>query len=284
MRSHSLVRLLGYVAAKYQRDDCNSLAAALAYFALFSFFPLILVSLSVVGFFVDPSRYEVQRQILNLIGAPELRELVTETLANLSENRVNVGLIGFGTLLVAATGVFGALSRAFDVIWEVRPPDDRGLRGALGALLSTRLVAFALVLGCALLIMAAALANALLSLAARFTDWLPQGALLLQLAQLLTTLLLIAVALGAIFKVMPGRRVGWGDIWPAALVAALLFVALQSVTGLVFSRITFSSYGAVGGAMALLLWIFLCCQIILIGGELSHAWARVYGSLREGGK
>lgn len=122
MGSHSLLRLLGYVVAKYQRDDCNSLAAALAYFALFSFFPLILVSLSVVGFFVDPNRYEVQRQIINLIGAPELRELVTETLANLSENRVNVGLIGFGALLLAATGVFGALDRAFDVIWEVRPP------------------------------------------------------------------------------------------------------------------------------------------------------------------
>lgn len=141
-------------------------------------------------------------------------------------------------------------------------------------------MAFALVLGCAALIMTAALANALLSLAARFTDWLPQGALLLQLAQIAVTLLLIAAAMGAIFKVMPGRRAAWGDVWPAAIVAALLFAALQAVAGLVFSRLTFSSYGAVGGAMALLLWIFLCCQIILIGGEFSHAWARVYGSLR----
>jgi membrane protein len=280
MRSHSLVRLLGHVVAKYQRDDCNSLAAALAYFALFSFFPLILVSLSVVGFFVDPSRYEVQRQIINLIGAPELRELVTETLANLSENRVNVGLIGFGTLLLAATGVFGALDNAFHVIWEIDPAEGGGLGAAVRSLLTARLLAFALVLGCAVLIMAAALANALLSLAARFTDWLPQGDLLLQLAQLATTLLLIAVAMGAIFKVMPGRRAAWRDVWPAAIVAALLFAALQGVAGLVFSRISFSSYGAVGGAMTLLLWIFLCCQIILIGGELSYAWARTYGSLR----
>jgi membrane protein len=276
--------MLRYTVAKYQRDDCNSLAAALAYFALFSFFPLILVTLSVVGFFVDPSRFEVQQQLLRLIGSPELRELVGETLVSLSENRVNVGLIGFGALLLSATGVFGSLDRAFHVIWEIPDPEHANFFALLGSILSARLVAFALVLGGGALILFAALTNAALGIAAAFTDWLPQSALMLSLAQIIVTLALVSVAMGAIFKVMPGRRAAWGDVWPAALVAAALFVGLQGLAELIFSRIGFSSYGAVGGAMTLLLWIFLCCQIILIGGELSHAWARVYGSLREGGR
>lgn len=67
-------------------------------------------------------------------------------------------------------------------------------------------------------------------------------------------------------------------MWPAALSAAIAFIALQSLVGLIFAQIDFSSFGVLGSAMTLLLWIFLSFQIFLIGGELSYTWSHVFGS------
>lgn len=266
---------------KYQRDDCASLAAGLAYFALFSFFPLLLVLLSLVGFVVDPDAVEVRQQLLRLIGTPELRELVTQTLEHLSENRLNAGLFGFVTLLVGATGMFDALNKALDRIWEVSPAQARSFRAAIGHALLERLVASGLVFCGALLILLAGLASLLLSLAASLSAWLPRSDLLVQLGQLAISLGVLSAALAALFRFLPDRRVRWGDVLPAAVTTAALFLALQAAVGAIFARINYASYGAVGGAMTLLLWIYLCCQVLLVGGELAYAWARVYGSLRD---
>jgi membrane protein len=276
-----MARLLRLALDKYQRDDCATLAASLAYFALFSFFPLILVSISLVGFFIDPDAFEVRRLLLGVIGSPELRDLVRQTLEHFNQNRVNAGLIGFVTLFFGAAGVFGALDRAFDVIWEVRRPEGRGWLASLRRLVLDRLVAFALVLGLAALLLTAVVANVAIEVAGTYTGELPRSDLLRNLAQLLLTLLLTTAAMAALFKVLPGRRTAWGDVWPAALVTAALFSVLQGLAGFVFANINFSSYGAVGGAMTLLLWIYLCCQVILVGAELAFAWTRVYGSRRD---
>jgi membrane protein len=274
---HSLVRLLRHAVEKYQRENCGQLA----YFALFSFFPLILVSLSVVGFFVDPEEFEVQQQLLQLIGSEEIRDLVTQTLAHFNANRVNAGLIGFGTLFLTAAGIFGALNRAFDIIWEVRGDQLSSVRSMVLSAVWNRLLNFGMLLGVAGLILLSTLGGVVLNLVARFTDWMPRGDLLISLGQLSITLALMTLAMASLFKFMPDAQVRWADVLPAALITAVLFLALQSLTGLIFGSINFSSYGAVGGAMTLLLWIYFCCQIILVGGEISYAWANVYGSLRK---
>lgn len=284
MLNHPLAQMVQMALAKYQRDDVGSLAAALAYFAIFSIFPLLLVTISLVGFFVDPEQFNVQQQLLNLFGSAEVRDLITQTLAHFNQNRVGAGLVGLATLIFAASGIFGALDRSFDVIWESRgAAERRGLRATVASALLDRLVAFALLLGCAALILVAVLGNFVLSLLGAYTDWLPQSSLLLRLAQEALTVGLVAVALAVLYRVLPMPHAAWRDVWPAALVAAVLFAALQALAGLIFSMIDFSSYGAVGGAMTLLMWIFFCAQIILIGGELSYAWAYTFGSRRRVG-
>lgn len=151
MWDSSLVRLVRYTLDKYERDNCGMLSAGLAYFAIFSLFPLILVVLSLVGFFVDPNTYAVQEQLLNLIGSDDIRDLVTETLQHFNDNRVSVGLLGFVTLFFAATGIFGALSRAFRVIWEVKPAEGASIRAAVLNAVLSKVVTFGMVVGAAAL-------------------------------------------------------------------------------------------------------------------------------------
>lgn len=281
MMDHPLMRLARLTAEKYQRDDVGTMAAALSYFAIFSIFPLLLVTISLVGFFVDPSAFNVQQQILSLVGSPEIRDMITQTLEQFQDSRLNAGLIGLGTLIFAATGIFGALDRAFDVIWEARGNGgQQGLRATVITVVLDRLIAFGLLLMCAALILASLLANVALDLLGTYTDWLPQSSLLLSLGRPLIPLALITVALAALYRVLPKEHASWRDVWPAALIAALLLATLQALAGLIFSLIDFSSYGAVGGAMTLLMWIFFVGQVILIGGEISYAWAKTLGSRR----
>jgi membrane protein len=141
-----------------------------------------------------------------------------------------------------------------------------------------RLIAFGLLLSCALLVLAAVLANFALSLMTAFTDWLPYSSVLLVLAQLALTVLVLTIAFAGLYWVLPYPLAAWGDVWPAALIAAVLFTALQQLAELIFSLINFASYGALGGAMTLLLWIYLCAQILLVGAEISYAWAHIIGS------
>jgi membrane protein len=282
MLNHPLVRMVQLVLDKYQRDNVGGLSAALAYFTIFSIFPLLLVVISMVGFFVDPSRINVEEQLLALIGSPEVRDLIAQALSHFTETRVGVGLLGVGTLLFAATGIFGALTRTFKVIWEARIIAGSGtFKVALITMVVEKLVAFGLLAGCAALIMASVVGNFALTLLSAYTDWLPMNAILLRLAQLSLMIGLLTVAFAVLYKVLPDRLPAWGDVWPAAFVAAVAFTALQELAELIFSRVNFSSFGVLGGAMTVLLWIYLCAQILLVGGELSYAWAHVLGSKRE---
>ncbi|NTV63119.1 MAG: YihY/virulence factor BrkB family protein [Oscillochloris sp.] len=267
--------------AKWQKDDCPSLGASLAYYALFSFFPLILVILSVVGALIDPQAFAVQQRLLDLIGSDQVRGLVTQTLQNLNNSSTGAGLVGFITLLMAASGIFGALDKAFDTIWEVRLEKKEG-----GNILTTvmtvaqqKLLAFALVLGCALLMLLSIISTVAVTALSSFTSALPGQAMIWQVIQFLASLGLLGLAFATLFKFMPSRKVRWRDVWIAALVSALLFTALQKVVGIYLSQANYASYGVVGSVMALMVWIYLSSLVILLGGELSFAYARTFGSL-----
>ncbi|RRR77536.1 MAG: YihY/virulence factor BrkB family protein [Candidatus Viridilinea halotolerans] len=280
MTNHPLVRLGRLTFEKYQRDNVGGLAAALAYFMIFSIFPLILVTLSIVGFVVDPARFDVEEQLLELIGSPDIRELVAQTLAHFASTRVGAGLVGFAILAFSATGIFGALNRTFMVIWESEAKNEGGnLKTTVLRLVLARLTAFSMLIGIAGLILAALIANLALALISAYTDWLPFNTVALVLLQRLVTLSLITVAFATLYKVLPGPDTAtWRDVWAGAIVAALGFVLLQQLAEFIFAQMNFSSFGVLGGGMAFLMWIFIANQILLIGAEISYAWAHVFGS------
>ncbi|WP_129674037.1 YihY/virulence factor BrkB family protein [Candidatus Chloroploca sp. Khr17] len=279
--ANPVVRLGQVTVAKYQKDLVNNLAAAIAYFAVFSFFPMILVVVSLVGFLIDVDSVEVQEQLLVLVGSDEVRALITQTLANFRDNRLNAGLLGFATLFMTASGIFAALSRSFDVIWEIRPGMNGkkpGLVAAAVAMLLNRLAAFAMLLISAAVILLAMMANVAMSIVGSYTDWLPGQDLLYLLGQVGVTLVLLTLVFAAMFKLLPSQRIYWRDVFPAAFIASIGFALLQSVASLIFANINYASYGAVGGMMTLLLWIFLSAQVILVGGEISFAWTYIFGT------
>lgn len=276
------VRTFGMDAfAKWQKDDCTSLGASLAYYALFSFFPLILVILSVVSAIVDPQAFSVQQRLLSIIGSEEVRGLVTQTLQNLNSNSTGAGVVGFVTLLLAASGIFGELDKAFQAIWETK-----GLKKEAGTILKKvldavkqKLFAFALVLGCAILMLISIISTVVVTALSNFTTALPGQALVWQLMQFVASLALLSLAFGTLFKFMPSRKVLWRDVWVASLITALLFTALQKVVGIYLGQADYAAYGVVGSVMAMMVWIYLSSLVLLLGGVFSYAYAHTFGSL-----
>ncbi|EFO81365.1 ribonuclease BN [Oscillochloris trichoides DG-6] len=252
-----------------------SLGASLAYYALFSLFPLILVILSIVGAVLDPQQFAVQQRILSLIGSEQVRGLITQTLQNLNSSSVGAGLIGFITLLMGASGIFGALEKAFAAIWETGAEESAG--GILQTILKAvqqKLLAFGLVLGSAFLMLLSIISTVLVTALSKLTTTLPGQALFWQVVQFSLSLALLSLAFATIFKFIPRCKVLWRDVWLAALISALLFTGLQKVVGIYLGQANYASYGVVGSVMALMFWIYLSSLVILLGGVLSFVYAR----------
>jgi membrane protein len=94
--------------------------------------------------------------------------------------------------------------------------------------------------------------------------------------------LLFALLFGAIYKVLPDRTLQWKDVIVGALVTSLLFNIGKALIGwYIGSSAVASSYGAAGGLIVLLLWVFYSAQIFLFGAEFTKAYAIAHGSKRR---
>ncbi|MFO7167579.1 MAG: YihY/virulence factor BrkB family protein [Chloroflexota bacterium] len=286
--------LLRLTAQGWNEDGCADMAAALAYYALFSLFPLLLIVLSVIGFIAGPTS-NVTSVILVITREslpPRAYELVSETLATLRETRSQLGLIGFVSLLFGASGFFGALDRSMDKIWGVTRAQQENpkLLGRIWGALGPRLVSFALVLGCVLLVVAsliATLVTEVLFAATRNLSGLIglikiDDVVLLQAIQTAVSFLVLALVLALIYRVLPSARVRFGDVWIGALVTTALLLVLQRLVigGIVNLGGSYEGYGAIGAVLLLMFWISLSTQLLLLGAELSWAYATLFGSRR----
>jgi hypothetical protein len=123
-----------------------------------------------------------------------------------------------------------------------------------------------------------AVSAALTALGAMLDAWLPFGEALLSVVNFLVSLALLAVLFAAIYKVLPDRAIAWRDVIVGALITALLFTIGKSLIGWYLgSSAVASSYGAAGGLIVLLFWVYYSAQIFLLGAEFTKAYAASRG-------
>lgn len=288
------VQLLVQTGLKWQRDNCSAMGAALSYYALFSLFPILLVVLSVLGQVVGPET-DLFAQI-QIIGGrflpPEARSIVKGTLVTLNETSTSAGLIGFGILLYSASTVFTMLNQAVDTIWQApESSTPKPLRQTVMAYVTNKVTGFVLVLSTALLLLVSMVSNLMIKGTIRFVEhfqtqlpWVDvdeiQLASGLQLGASVTILAIVSLIL---LKILPSTRTAWRDLWPGALLTAVLLAVLQRLvsSSVISIGSRYASYGVIGGVMILLLWIYFTCQIFFVGCEFSYVYAHLFGSRRH---
>jgi membrane protein len=114
---------------------------------------------------------------------------------------------------------------------------------------------------------------------------LPFGGIVLSVVNFLVSLALISFLFAAVFKVLPDCDLEWRDVAVGAIITALLFIAGKSLIGwYIGSSAVASTYGAAGGLIVLLLWVYYTSQIFLFGAELARSYASLHGSKRASAK
>jgi membrane protein len=254
----------------------SRMAAALAYYGIFSIAPMLYIALTVAGVLIDEAAVadRLLEQLARNLG-PEmsqyLQDIVVSASQSTSEGSVLASLISLGALLYAATGLFSHLQYTLNTIWDVPPASYAGTV----ALIKNRLLAFAMVLGLALLFVVATFASIVISVFGSWFQW--AGYVPLATHSALVGLLTVSFAL--IYKVVPDTDIAWRDVWLGAAITALLFAVGRWVIGLYLrhSGVT-SAFQAAGALAVLLIAIYYLVQIFLFGAVFTTVHAAHFGS------
>ena len=280
--------LLRQTVQDWIRHRCISKGAALAFYALLSFAPLLVLVIALAGAVFGPEAAagEIVRQLDGLIGregAKAVQAMIKG--AHNEDSGAIASLVAGIVLLIGSTTAFAELKDSLDEIWSEHIEPASGLFGVLHG----RLLSFGLVLVLGFLLLVSLAVNAGLAAFARY--WENFGgnfggnvagqSTLFVAASSLVSFLAIAALFGAIYKMLPAVRLSWSDVAIGAVMTTALFSVGKYLIGLYLGNAAVtSSFGAAGSLAVLALWVYYSSQIFFFGAEFTRLYALQHGSLR----
>jgi membrane protein len=263
-------------------DNALRLAAALAYYALLSLAPLVVLAIAIAGFAIDEqsARGAIAHELGGVVGSEGAQAVETIVRsAQAPAAGVLSTIAGIVVLLFGASGVFTELQSALDTIWEVVPKPGRGIKG----IIKDRLFSFAMVMGVAFLLLVSLILSAGLAAMGHFLGHLlPGGEGVWQVINFLISLAVVGALFAVMFKTVPDAKVAWRDAWVGGLVTAVLFSIGKFLIALYLGKSSVSSaYGAAGSLVLLVIWVYYSACILLIGAEFTRVYASRFGQRIE---
>ena len=274
---HSLVKLLSTAWVEYENDRAMYFAAAMIYYALVSMVPIFLLLTAALGLLLRFSRIalEIQQKFLIRVEASfgaQLPLAIEQFLDSVQKGSIIATVVSVAGVLLAASVLFNHLRLAFRAIWKYKPPLVSGsVSVAIRLTILERVIASVMVLaGGGLLLIALTLIFATerlnglldsLGLHGQITEWFITTS---------SSLILTAITFALLFKFLPPIVIRWRDVWLATLLCSLAWIAageFLALYGFFFERNP-NAYGAIGGLLAVLLWMNVISQVLFFGGEL----------------
>jgi membrane protein len=274
----SIWQLLKEAILGFVEDEALSRGAAIAFYTVTSIAPVLLIVVAIAGlaFGREAAQNAISSQFTDLMGRQTAEVLQTAVAsASAKSSGVIATIVGIVTLFATASGVFGEMQSALNVIWKAKPKGTSVTR-----LFRARAASLGLVAAMGFLLMASLVVSAALAaLGDRLNDVLPFGRVALTFINFVVSLSLISVLFAAIYKILPDRQLEWRDVLLGAVVTSLLFTIGKTLIGwYIGSSAVASSYGAAGALIVLLLWVYYSVQTFLLGAEFTKAYANHRGS------
>ncbi|NJC26189.1 YihY/virulence factor BrkB family protein [Neolewinella antarctica] len=264
----------------YMDDDALNLGAALAYYTVFSFAPLLVVATTVASYFFGEEAVSgnLYGELKNLLG-PDSAETIQEIVSNAYQSGDSwwATAISIGTLVFAATGVFANLQISMNKIWELRAAPENGVLGFV----FKRLLSFSFVIGLGFLLVVTLVLNTIvLGFMDKIVELVPGiSEVLLAVGTWVLSTVITAVVFALMFRYLPDAKARWRDIWVGALFTSILFGLGRILIGFYIGNSDFSStYGAAGALITLLVWTYYNSQILFLGAEFTFIWAARSGN------
>jgi membrane protein len=276
-------RLIGLAAWRgvgelYDSDGLTH-AASVAYYALISLFPFLLLSLSILGEVTSNAaeRDEVVRFVFRYF--PRQFDFITGQLDSFQTSPVSFGAGGILMLVWASTGVFNALTSAVNHAWGVEKRRS---------FLKHRLVSFLMLASAGGVLLLGLILASLVRLAesSRFANTLDRSGWMEWATGLTghyaaTVLLILCVAL--VFYFIPNTKVRFRDVWPGAIMVGILWrVAFSLFAWYASDLATWNVvHGSLAAVVVFLLWIYVSVVILLYGVEVTASYARLQDAVER---
>jgi len=271
--------LLKLTFAEWMNDNTFELAAALAFYTIFSIAPVLLIAVGVASFFLAPDAATDQivgemERMIGVQGANAVRQVI-ESSRGIGKGfwAISVGIVA---LVTGATAVFGELQSALNQIWDVKAKPDRGV---IMSFIVDRLRSFSIALCVGFLLLVSLVISAVIGgLQNYMNNWLPGVPWVWQTANVVSSFFVVSVLFAMIYKFLPDVVISWKDVWIGAAVTALLFTAGKYLIGIYLGQTaTASAFGAAGSLVVLLFWVYYSALISFLGAEFTQVYARRYG-------
>lgn len=258
----------------WDKNDPWAKSAVIAYYALFSLPPLLMITMFSAGSIFGREAVEgkITAEIGDLIGegAAKAIEGMIASAALEGSSAITI-IIGIAILLFGATGVFFQLQKALNDIWSVRSK-----KSTLLDTLKRRTVSFGLILAIGLLLLISLVLSATIKAISNYIAkyYSTISALLVDIFDFILSGIFITALFATIFTILPDVKIRWKTTLIGALVTTLLFLGGKYIIGFYFSQSNPASvYGAAGSVVLILLWVYYTCLIVFFGAEFTVNWA-----------
>ena len=262
-------------------DDVPVLAAAIAYYTVFSLPPLLVLLVGIAGAVLGPDEVAriIAEQTRSAIGPGAASEIDT-MISNAGS--LGGGLAGqlFGVigLLIGATGAFAALQKALNRAWDV---EDATEGNPLWSILLKRVLSLGMVLTVAFFLLVSLVVSAALTAVGDVAAGAVGGGAAGFGVQVLNVVVSLAIVTGlfaVLFKYLPDAEVSWRDVAVGGAVTAVLFTVGKSLIGIYLGQSEpGSAFGAAGSLALILIWVYYSALILLVGAEFTQVWAEQAG-------
>lgn len=248
------------------------MAAALAYYSIFSIGPMLLLVTSIAGLLYgdEAVRGKLSSEFEGMLGKTGA-DAIQALLAGAS--KTSSGIIGTATslffLLLAALGVVVQLKDAFNKIWSVEAQAESTIKWYL----KSYGVALAGMLAIGFLLVVTLVLSAGLSAISQ-SGILPFNIWIARVLDLVINLFVLTSLFAMIFQWLPDERHSWRYVIPGAAFTAVLFtIGKYAISWYVGTQSFSSTYGAAASLIVLLVWVYYSSSIVLFGAETTHALA-----------
>lgn len=250
------------------------MAASLAYYTIISLAPLLLIAIAIAGFVFgrDAAQNTISAELQGFVGADGanvIRTMIQS--AHKPAQSVIASIVGIIVLLVGASGVFGEIQDALNVIWDVNTKAKTGIWN----LVKGRLLSFGMVIVIGfLLLVSLAISAFLAGMFKLIGGAIPVPSILVHSVELLVSLFVVTMLFALLFKVLPDTKLNWNHVLFGAFATALLFTMGKFAIGMYLGKtVSSSSYGAAGSVILVISWVYYSALILYFGAEFTHVYA-----------
>lgn len=261
--------------AGFINDNAFKLSASLSYYTIFALCPLLIIVISLAGFFFG--REAVQGKIywqLNGLVGNEAALQIQDIITNIQHShQTAVGtFIGSLILIIGATGVFTEMQDSINYIWSVKAkPKKSWLR-----FLINRLLSFSLIIGMGFVLLVSLVISTLLNLLSGKLERLFSSytVYLFHTVSWCVTLVVISILFAVIFKILPDAVISWKDAIIGSAVTAALFLLGKFLIGFYLGRANLDiTYGTAASIIIILSWVYYNALILYFGAEFTKMYA-----------